>query len=185
MAQETITAPTWRPAHRGHRALPPRWRKAVLALHVVMSVGWLGSAGTTIMLGLVAGMTSDPQLRYSAYVLLHDATLMVLLPCSMLGLFTGLALALLGPWRLVHHYWILTKFTLTLAAVLLAALYVSQRVTTAMALTSHGARIHLGSLGWQVVLGSAALTLILAINTTVAVAKPWGRTTWARTAAQR
>jgi hypothetical protein len=180
VTQGIITASTSQPSHRGRRTLTPRWRTIALAVHVGLSVGWLGAAYTMVMLGAIAWWTADPQLRHDAYLLLHDTNLMVMTPCSLLGLSTGLVLALFSRWRLVHHYWILTKFILTLAAMLFAATYVSEQVTMAMTVTSHGAKADLGSLGWHIVLGSVGLVLVLATNTALAVVKPWGRTRWGR-----
>jgi hypothetical protein len=178
---QTVTAPVSRPARRGRRQLSPRWRKVMLTLHVAVSVGWLGSAYGMVVLGLVAWSNTDPLVRWGAYVALHDSDRLIMIPGSLAALATGLIVSLFTPWGLVKHFWVLTKLTLTVSAMIFAALYVSQKATRAMQLTGHGAHVSVGSLGGQVVLGSVVMVLILAANTALSVFKPWGRTRRRRT----
>ncbi len=185
MIDQTVTATVSRPARRSRRLLSPRWRKVMLTLHVAVSVGWLGSAYGMVVLGLVAWGNSDPLIRYGAYVALHDSDRLIMIPGSLAALATGLIVSLFTQWGLVKHFWVLTKLTLTVSAMVFAALYVSQKATQAMALTDHGAQVSVGSLGWQVVLGSVVMVVILATNTTLSVFKPWGRTRWGRKPAPR
>ena len=42
-------------------AMPPALRRAMLAAHIICSVGWLGAAAAYLALGVAAQVSSQPQ----------------------------------------------------------------------------------------------------------------------------
>jgi hypothetical protein len=54
----------------------------MLTLHVALSVGWLGTAYAMVVIGLIALYSSDAQVRYGAYAVLHDSDRMIMIPGS-------------------------------------------------------------------------------------------------------
>lgn len=176
-----MTSSPTRPRTRATpRRLRPRSRRIALIAHVAVSVGWLGAAYFMCVLALVAGGAA-PAARNASYELLHQASdAYVMIPLSLATLATGLIVSLGTQWGLAKHYWVLTKLVGTVAAMLFAALFVSQQVDLAVALTAKGRDVT--TVNWRIVLGSAAMGAVLLFNTALSVIKPWGRTARGRRA---
>ncbi|MGH3624639.1 MAG: hypothetical protein ACRDQ5_23105 [Sciscionella sp.] len=172
------------PAKRKGARLNPRWRKVALIAHVAVSVGWLGAAYGMAVLGLAAS-GAEAAFRHASYELVHASDQFVMIPLSLASLITGLIVSLGTQWGLAKHYWVLAKLLGTVAAMLFAALYVSQQVKLAVSMTANDPGVDISSVGWRIVLGSAAMGLVLLTNTTLSVVKPWGRTARGRRATAR
>ena len=103
--------------------MTPRLRKFALTAHVTSSVGWLGSVGAFLALA-VAGLTSqDAQMVRAAYLAMELTGWFVIVPLSFASLLTGLVQSLGTEWGLFRHYWVLTKFLITIIATFLLLLH--------------------------------------------------------------
>lgn len=100
---------------RRARRLPPGWRKAVLSVHVVASVGWLGVHGS--MLALVWAAVAGPGGREAALGAAGLLSGLLVPPLSLVALASGLVLSLGTPWGLLRHSWVAAKLVLTLLLV--------------------------------------------------------------------
>jgi hypothetical protein len=89
----TATAPT----HRSRR-LPRRWRNLLLATHVVVAVGALGTDVVLLTLGVTGLASSDPELIRAAYLAMDLLVTAVLLPLALAALGTGVLLGLGTRW---------------------------------------------------------------------------------------
>ncbi|WP_345556649.1 hypothetical protein [Streptomonospora halophila] len=100
------------------RLRPGPQRKAVLSLHVIASVGWLGVHAGVLTL-VAAGLAADGAARagalYGSAATLGGLLVPVL---SLTAVATGLVCALGTQWGLFRHYWVAAKLALT--AVLVA-----------------------------------------------------------------
>lgn len=97
--------------------LPQVWRKLVVLVHVVGSVGWLGVSAGFLVLTLALHGEPDPAVLRSGYAL-HELTVTWLArPAALLTLFTGLVLALGTRWGLTRHWWVPAKLALLVATV--------------------------------------------------------------------
>lgn len=94
----------------------PRLRQAVLATHVVSSVGWIGAVAAYLAL-VLAAMTSDSTETVRAAFLAMELVYFALVPLALVALSTGLAQALGSSWGLLRHYWVVAKLALTVVAV--------------------------------------------------------------------
>jgi len=161
----------------------PGARKLTLTAHVTCSVGWLGAVSAFLVLS-VAGLTSEsPQTVRSAYVAMNLVGQFMIVPLSLAALLTGLIQALGTQWGLFQHYWVLTKFALTIIATTLLLLHQFTAVATAAGLvssTSPGALPSTGRLGIQLIVDAGAAVLVLLVTTILSVYKPWGRTPFGR-----
>ena len=95
---------------------PPRWRKAVLTVHVVTAVGWLGVDLVLVTFGVAGLAGADPDLVYPAQSLIGRA---LFVPLSVAVWVIGVVNALGTPWGLLRHRWVLVKFLLTTAMLVL------------------------------------------------------------------
>lgn len=149
--------------------LPPRWRKALLTLHVVTAVGWLGVDLVLLTLG-VAGLSGvDPAVVYPAVGLIGRV---LFVPLSVLAWLVGMITALLSPWGLVRHWWVAVKLTITTVMLGLVLLALYPNLTDAWVL---GAALP-DRERLDLVMAPAVSSTLLVIATVLSTFKPWGRT---------
>ena len=96
--------------------MTPAARKLLLATHITLSVGWIGGVLAYLVLVLAAMTTQDTQVLRSAWVSMELLGAWLLVPLALTSLVTGVAIALLTPWGLFRHYWVVTSLALTLFA---------------------------------------------------------------------
>jgi len=148
--------------------LTPPWRKALLTLHVVTSVGWLGVDLVLLTLSLAGLAGTDPDLVYPAIGLI-GMTLFV--PLSLLAWLVGVLTALLTPWGLLRHRWVIVKLIITtvmLGAVLFALLpNLRAAAELGAALPDDGRR--------GLIMAPIVSSTLLIIATVLSTYKPWGR----------
>ena len=96
--------------------MPPRLRKAVLATHVVTSVGWLGAVLGYIALDVTAVNSTDARRVRAAYLAMEVTAVNAIIPLAIASVLIGVVNALGTPWGLFRHYWVLVKLLLTLVA---------------------------------------------------------------------
>ncbi|WP_081655741.1 hypothetical protein [Amycolatopsis vancoresmycina] len=136
----------------------PRWRQAVVWLHVVSSVAWMSQA-----LALVVLMASG------APAMADRLDSVLLAPMANVSAFTGLLLAGATAWGYFRHWWVLIKFALTFvqlyAGIFLLSPALRESVDTA-------------AVSWLQVAGASSMASALAFQAWLSVAKPGKKTPW-------
>src|SRR5262249_46233945 len=97
--------------------LTRRLRKFALLTHIASSVGWFGAIIPYIALTVAGLFSQDPQTVRSAYLGIEMIGWFVIVPLSIAALVSGLVQSLGTQWGLFRHWWIVTKFALTVVAV--------------------------------------------------------------------
>ncbi|WP_410591159.1 hypothetical protein [Amycolatopsis sp. lyj-23] len=136
----------------------PRWRQSVVWLHVVSSVAWMSQA-----LALVVLMSAG------APAMADRLDSVLLAPMANVSAFTGLLLAGATAWGYLRHWWVLTKFALTLIQ-LYAGIFLLSPALRESADT--------GAVAWPQVAGAALMASALAFQAWLSVAKPGRKTPW-------
>jgi hypothetical protein len=157
---------------RGRWQLSPPWRKLLVAMHIIVSVGLLGADAAVLLLSIAGARGSDPRTVYPA-ALLIGVTLLV--PLAALALITGLALGLLTPWGVVQYWWVTIKLALTAMGIVLALLVLIPALRAAADASTAVARAPLPTadrIGLVKDASGASTVLILTIL--LAVYKPFG-----------
>lgn len=159
-------------------ALSAPARKALLATHVVASVGWIGAVLVYLALGIAAVTSTDTAFVRGAYVVMDWAAWVVLVPLAAAALVTGVVQSLVSTWGLLRHYWVI--FKLAIAVVATAVLITYTRTLDAFAETATQeplAAHHIDVLrGPSVIVHSTGALLLLIAATLLAVYKPAGLT---------
>lgn len=96
--------------------LPRAVRRALLVVHVVVSVGWLGLSVCLLTLAVAGYTAEDPAADAAAYTATNVLGVWLVPPFALLTFLSGLALSLGTHWGLARHRWVWTKFWLTLVA---------------------------------------------------------------------
>jgi hypothetical protein len=104
--------------------MPPRVHSATLALHIAVSVGWVGALAAYLVLDLAATTSRDASTMRAAYAAMELVAVYALAPLAAAALLSGVAIALGTRWGLLRHYWVVISLLLTgvAAAVLVAQL---------------------------------------------------------------
>ena len=137
-------------------------RKLVLTAHVTASVGWLGAVLTYLVLATAAVISKDPQLTSASPIALELVGWYVIAPLSIASVATGLVQSLATEWGIFRHYWVATKFVLSVFAMTILFIHLGTTdQTTPMV---------------QHVVHAAGGLVVLLIATSLSVYKPQGMT---------
>lgn len=154
-------------------SMTPSLRKLVLTLHVITTVGWLGSAAAYIPITLyVSAVSTNPDALSAILGVMASIAWYVLVPMSFASLLTGIVMSLGTQWGLFRHYWILFKLLINLFACFVLFDYtqgVSRKATEA----ANGTLTKVPS--GDIVHASFGL-LVLIVAAVLAVYKPKGMT---------
>ncbi len=140
-------------------------RKLLLTTHVIASVGWLGAVAAFLALA-IAGL-ADSRAAPAAYVGTGLVTSYVIVPLCFASLVTGCVQALVTPWGLTRHYWVVVKLVITALATAILMLHLQPIARLATAPTRR--------LQIQVVVDAALAIVALVIATVLSTYKPRGR----------
>jgi hypothetical protein len=162
--------------------MTPPWRKLVLTIHVVVSVGWLGAVLVFLALGITAMTTDDIATVRAVYVVMEPAGWAALVPLAVTSLATGLIQSLGTAWGLFKHYWIIFKLLINLGAAGVLLLYMQTLGFLAeLASGESPSNEDIALLrSPSVTLHSALAFLLLLTATVLAVYKPRGMTAYGR-----
>lgn len=165
--------------------MTPPWRKGILAVHLTVSVGWIGGVLVYLALGLVAVRSQDEPTIRAAWMAMEVSGWYVLVPLAVGTVLTGLVMALGTRWGLLRYYWVLISFILTCFAATILALHMpSVSAAAEVARQANGTRLRdLGGDLFHATVGLVVLMAVLFLN----VYKPPGLTRygWRRQQASR
>jgi hypothetical protein len=103
--------------------MPPRLRKAMLALHISSSVGWLGAIAAYIALNVPVIADANEQVVRAAHLMMQPVAWYAVVPLALTSVMTGIVQALGTPWGLFRHYWVLISLVLTVFATVILLLH--------------------------------------------------------------
>ncbi|MEX2459340.1 MAG: DUF2269 domain-containing protein [Actinomycetota bacterium] len=96
--------------------MSPGLRKLVLAVHLTLSVGWIGAIGAYLALDFASATGEEGQMLRTAYLGMDLIARYVIVPLALASLATGLIVSLGTKWGLFRHYWVLISLLLTTLA---------------------------------------------------------------------
>lgn len=148
-------------------------RRALLVVHVVVSVGWLGLTLCLLALGIAGAASGSAETAEAAYRAMKIFGDWLIAPISLASLLSGVALSLGTPWGLARYRWVATKFWLTVPAAGASIFALRAEIASAAADASAGRTVP--SSVDLVIAPSVALGVYLFL-TAISVLKPWGLT---------
>jgi hypothetical protein len=164
--------------------LAPALRKAVLVLHMVTGISWMGVDIALLVLLLTARTTADPLLVVSGFTAVRTIV-PVTVPLLSLGiLLTGMVLGLGTRWGLLRYWWVVGKLLLSLVMTVLvfvALVPAVTRISTGLAsgMSAESVRASLGALPTMLLFPPVVSFLMLGVAAILSIYKPWSRTPWA------
>jgi hypothetical protein len=151
---------------RGTRTIA--WLRAI---HILASVGWLATVGAFLVLATL-GLAADADRGPGIYAGAEALTWALIVPLCALTLISGILVAARGPWGLLHHYWVVVKLGITVAATVALVIYLSPIHAAAHAGAAGppmAARAQLGT-------ASALALVLISVALWLSTAKPRGVT---------
>ncbi len=91
-------------------------RKFALAVHLTVSVGWIGAVAAYLVLDVSTVTSQEPEVLRAAYRGMDLIARNAIVPLALASLVTGLVVSLGTRWGLFRHYWVLISFFLTTLA---------------------------------------------------------------------
>jgi hypothetical protein len=98
--------------------MSPGLRRFALAVHLTLSVGWIGAVAAYMALDVTVATSQDAQTLRAAYLGMETIARSVIVPLALASLLTGLVMSLGTKWGLFRHYWVLISLLLTIIATL-------------------------------------------------------------------
>lgn len=179
--KSAIQAPS---ATRAWQLTPPL-RKAVMVLHAICGIGWMGVDIAVFILLMTARTTSDAALVVSGFNAIRMIVPIAVPPLSLGMLATGLLLGLGTRWGLLRYWWVMVKLVLALIMVVLVFVSLVPGVNSIAVLSTTTTsadtlRASLGAITDQLLYPPVVSFLMLGTAATLSIFKPWRRTPWSR-----
>jgi hypothetical protein len=150
--------------------LVPAWRKLLLLVHVLSTVGVFGADLVLLMLGIASLNGADPRTVYPAAAIAGRS---LLAPLAVTSLVSGVLLGVLTHWGLLQYWWVAIKLALTIALVPVVVFLLVPRLTAAAeAATSTSPPVFSQAERSQLVIAPAVATSVLALNAALGIFKP-------------
>jgi hypothetical protein len=154
-----------------------RLRELMLTAHVTSSVGFLGAVAAFLALAVAGAIGRDARMASVCPPAMELITTFVVVPLCFASLLTGLVQALITPWGLFRHYWIVVKLVLTVLSTIVLLVHTKpiNELARATAETEWSNAV-LAGLWFQLVIASGAAFLVLITATALSIYKPRGMT---------
>lgn len=143
--------------------MPPGPRKAMLAVHLTASVGWIGGVVAYLALGLAAINAADEATVRSAWIAMEIVGWYAIVPLAVASFSTGVVMALGTRWGLFRHYWVIISLILTVVAVTVLLLHMPA-VTAAAEIARTATGAELAALGGDLGHPSIGLVVLLVVQ---------------------
>jgi hypothetical protein len=156
--------------------MPPALRKFALAVHLTVSVGWVGAVAGYIALDITTVTSQEAQSLRAAYLGMELIAGRIIVPLALASLLTGLIVSLGTKWGLFRHYWVLISLVLTTVATVVLLLETRTinalaAMATDTAISDEELRALPSTLGHSIG-GTVVLIVVLVLN----IYKPRGMT---------
>ncbi len=158
------------------RRLTRTQRRALVTLHVALSVGWLGASIVMLTLAIAARVSQPAGPARSAYWAMRLLAEALLIPLSLSVLLIGVLVAATSPWGLLRYRWVLVKLIATCAAVLLSLLALPAMTHIAYQDATQHELAAMQDAGARLIIASSVSVAVYLSLTAISVFKPWGRT---------
>jgi ribose/xylose/arabinose/galactoside ABC-type transport system permease subunit len=96
--------------------MPPTLRKFALAIHLTVSVGWVGAVAGYLALDVTVATSGDSSVVRAAWIAMGLVASWAIVPLAFAALLTGVVMALGTKWGLFRHWWVMISFLLTIGA---------------------------------------------------------------------
>lgn len=160
--------------------MAPAHRRFWLAVHLTVSVGWIGAVAAYIAFDVTAATGQDAESVRSAFLAMERIARYVIVPLAVASVVTGVVVSLGSKWGLFRHYWVVISLLLTIFAT--AVLLVETRTIGSLAEVATDPATSVDDLRSlpSTLVHSIGGTLVLIVILVLNVYKPRGLTRYGR-----
>ena len=161
------------------KKLGMRGRRWLKAFHVFFSMTWIGAGITTMIIPFVTGNTTSGAELY-AYNKVIELGDLIIIPCAVLTVITGLILCWQTPWGFFKYWSVVTPLVVWAVAIVLGIACLGPwtedlvTISKAEGLAALQNGEYLYALQMMKIVGIVWITILI-FAAFVSVIKPWGR----------
>ncbi len=152
----------------------------LVSAHVASGAIWLGTGLCMVIMGVKNIDAPNGDVLYAINEICKFLDDFVIIPTATLSLITGFFLSWFTNWDFVKHYWVITKWVLTISAIVFGTFWVGPWIN---AMTSISETERLQALqnplymfdNYGIIWGGIAINVTMLIIIAVSLLKPWGR----------
>jgi hypothetical protein len=152
----------------------------LVSAHLASGAIWLGTGLCLVIMGIRNIDAPNADSLYAINEICKFLDDFVIIPTATLSLTTGFFLSWFTNWGFVKHYWVITKWVLTLAAIVFGTFWIGPWIN---AMTSISSTERMQALqnplymfdNQGMIWGGVAINIILLTIIVVSLLKPWGR----------
>ena len=96
--------------------MSPGLRKFTLAVHLTVSVGWIGAVAGYLALDVATVTSQRAHVLRAAYIGMDLIARKAIVPLAFAALITGIVMSVATKWGLFRHYWVVISLLLTVIA---------------------------------------------------------------------
>ena len=134
-----------------------------MAVHLTVSVGWIGAVVCYLGLGVLAVTTEDPAAIRSAWISLEFLGWVVIVPLATTAFISGVVMALGTKWGLFRHYWVVISLVGTALSTVVLVLHMPT-VSATVKVARSADRATLESLGGDLLHPGLGLLVLLFVH---------------------
>lgn len=151
------------------------WRRLVLLLHVLTSLGFVGAVAAFLCLAITGAVIGNAEIVRAVYVSCGVMTWDVIVPLAWASLLIGIVQSLSTPWGLFRYYWVIIKLVLTIIAVAVLMIQ-TQNIGMVAQMALAGQMDGLGGPRFGLILHGTGGMVVLLVITVLSIYKPRGMT---------
>jgi hypothetical protein len=152
----------------------------LVSAHIASGAIWLGTGLCLVIMGVKNVDAPNGDALYAINEIAKFLDDFVIIPTATLSLVTGFFLSWFTNWGFVKHYWVMTKWFLTLSAIVFGTFWIGPWIN---AMTSISAAERLQALqnplymfdNQGIIWGGLSINICLLVIIAVSLLKPWGR----------
>lgn len=157
-------------------------RQLLVFAHVVVSLGWMGAGAANVVLAMTAGYSVPGELQRICYLMISRLDDAIVIPAAFASLVSGVVLGVVTPWGVTRYWWVLIKLVVTVAVIAYSTFGIGVWVEESIQVSSAGLE---SPVAGPLAYGAGLNIVAFLFMTWLSVAKPWGKTPWARGAPVR
>lgn len=151
-----------------------RTRRAVLTVHLSVSIGWIGAVVAYLVLAVAAETAGVGATIRAAWIAMELIGWYAITPLAVASLSTGIIMAVGTPWGLFDHYWVVISLAFTSVAVVVLVLHMPD-VTANADYAQAATDAELQALGGDFAHPAIGLVILIVVQT-LNIYKPRGLT---------